>query len=148
MRRLLFSVAVCLVAARGATPSAAAPDRKDCQVAKDVATSVQRYVHFTIFDDINADVKDGNVTLTGRVTMPYKKDDIEKRVAKVAGVQRGKAGIAVLPFSTFDEALRARIARSIYSNSTFWNYAIMPNPPIHIVVENGRGTLAGGVNSA
>jgi hyperosmotically inducible protein len=135
------------VAARGATASDAAPDRKDFQVAKDVATSVQRYVHFTIFDDINADVKDGNVTLTGRVTMPYKKDDIEKRVAKVDGVHSVKDDITVLPVSTFDDALRARIARSIYSNSTFWNYAIMPNPPIHIVVENGRVTLTGVVNS-
>jgi hypothetical protein len=29
-------------------------------VLKDVATSVDRYTQFTIFDDINADVKDGS----------------------------------------------------------------------------------------
>jgi hyperosmotically inducible protein len=86
-------------------------------------------------------VKDGVVTLTGKVTMPYKRDDIEKRVGKIAGVQSVVDKIEVLPVSQFDEELRYRIARSIYGHSNFWNYAIMPNPPIHIVVEHGRVTL-------
>ena len=61
-------------------------DRKDLQVLKDIAQAVDRYTQFTIFDDVNASVKDGSVTLTGKVTMPYKRDDIEKRVVKVDGV--------------------------------------------------------------
>ena len=122
-------------------------DRKDFQVAKDIAKTVQRYSRFTIFDDISANVKDGVVTLTGKVTMPYKRDDIEKRVAKVDGVRGVSDRIDVLPVSQFDDELRYRIARSIYNNSNFWNYAIMPNPPIHIVVEHGRVTLTGVVQS-
>jgi osmotically-inducible protein OsmY len=122
-------------------------ERKDLQVAKDIATSVQRYTQFTIFDDVNARVKDGLVTLTGKVTMPYKRDDIAKRVAKVDGVRGVRDDIKVLPVSQFDDELRYRIARKIYSNSNFWNYAIMPNPPIHIVVDRGRVTLTGVVNS-
>jgi hyperosmotically inducible protein len=122
-------------------------DRKDFQVAKDVATSVDRYTQFTIFDDINANVKDGVVTLSGKVTMPYKRSDIAKRVAKIDGVRAVRDEIAVLPVSQFDDELRYRIARSIYGNSNFWNYAIMPNPPIHIVVEHGRVTLTGVVGS-
>ena len=59
----------------------ATTDRKNLQVFNDVAKSVNRYVHFTIFDDVDAKVVDGVVTLTGRVTMPYKRDDIMKRVA-------------------------------------------------------------------
>jgi hyperosmotically inducible protein len=55
--------------------------------------------------------------------------------------------ITVLPTSGFDNELRARIARSIYGNSNFWNYAIMANPPIHIVVDGGRVTLTGVVQS-
>jgi hyperosmotically inducible periplasmic protein len=121
--------------------------RKDFQVAKDVATSVQRYTRFTIFDDMSANVKDGVVTLTGKVTMPFKRDDIEKRIAKVDGVRSVDNRISVLPVSQFDDELRYRIARSIYNNSNFWNYAIMPNPPIHIVVEHGRVTLTGVVQS-
>jgi osmotically-inducible protein OsmY len=123
------------------------PNRKDFQLLKDVATSVDRYSRFTIFDDVSASVKDGVVTLTGKVTMPFKKDDIEKRVAKVNGVTSVNDQITVLPVSTFDDQLRYRIARSIYGNSNFWNYAIMPNPPIHIVVEHGHVTLTGVVQS-
>ena len=128
-----------------ATVAAAQP--KDFQVLKDVAAKVDSYTQFTIFDDVSASVKDGVVTLTGKVTMPYKRDDIEKRVGKLAGVQSVVDKIEVLPVSQFDDELRYRIARSIYGHSNFWNYAIMPNPPIHIVVERGRVTLTGVVNS-
>jgi len=122
-------------------------ERKDFQVAQDIAKTVQRYSRFTIFDDVSANVKDGFVTITGRVTMPYKRDDIEKRIAKVDGVRGVNDQISVLPVSQFDDDLRYRIARSIYNNSNFWTYAIMPNPPIHIVVEHGRVTLTGVVQS-
>jgi hyperosmotically inducible protein len=122
-------------------------DRKDLQVLKDVATSVQRYTRFTIFDDVSASVKDGVVTLTGKVTMPFKHEEIAKRVAKIDGVTAVRDEIGVLPVSQFDDELRVRIARSIYGNSNFWNYGIMPNPPIHIVVEHGRVTLTGVVQS-
>lgn len=121
--------------------------KKDLQVLKGVVTAVDRYTRFTIFDDVSASVKDGAVTLTGKVTMPYKSDEIEKRVARVDGVRAVQNRLTVLPVSTFDDELRSRIARSIYGNSNFWDYAIMPNPPIHIVVENGRVTLTGVVRS-
>jgi hyperosmotically inducible periplasmic protein len=134
-----------------ATAAIAAPagqgDRKDFQVAKDIASSVQRYGQFTIFDDVSAEVKDGAVTLTGKVTMPFKRDDIEKRVARLDGVRSVNDQIAVLPVSEFDDELRYRIARSIYNHSNFWSYATMANPPIHIVVEHGRVTLTGVVQS-
>ena len=143
---LLAAVAMLTASVAGAQP-ADSIDRKDFQILKDVATSVQRYTRFTIFDDVSASVKDGVVTLNGKVTMPYKQDDIAKRVAKIDGVKSVSDKITVLPVSQFDNELRYRIARSIYNNSNFWNYAIMPNPPIHIVVEHGRVTLTGVVAS-
>jgi hyperosmotically inducible protein len=68
-------------------------------------------------------------------------------VAKVAGVTRVENRITVLPVSLFDDDLRYAIARAIYGSSAFWPYASMSNPPIHIVVERGRVTLTGVVNS-
>jgi hyperosmotically inducible protein len=138
---LLFTAQVALAGTVTQT------ERKDFQVLKDVAASVDRYTQFTIFDDVSASVKDGVVTLTGKVTMPFKRDDIAKRVAAVAGVRTVLDRIDVLPVSQFDDDLRLRIARSIYGNANFWNYGIMPNPPIHIVVERGRVTLTGVVQS-
>lgn len=122
-------------------------DRKDLQIANDVATSVNRYANYTIFDDITIEVQSGVVTLGGKVTMPYKSKDIVKRVAEVDGVKEVHDKIGVLPVSSWDDELRYRIARAIYGNSNFWNYATMVNPPIHIIVERGRVTLTGVVQS-
>ena len=143
----VLAAATVLTANVAAAQGADVADRKDFQILKDVATSVERYTQFTIFDDVSASVKDGIVTLHGKVTMPYKHQDIARRVAKIDGVKSVNDQISVLPVSQFDNELRYRIARAIYNNSNFWNYAIMPNPPIHIVVENGRVTLTGVVQS-
>ena len=122
-------------------------ERANYDVFKDVSTQVNRYVNFTVFDDVSASVVDGVVTLSGRVTMPYKRQDLERRVARVNGVRAVQNQIEVLPVSRFDDELRYRIARAIYGNPTFWHYAAMANPPIHIVVERGQVTLSGVVNS-
>jgi osmotically-inducible protein OsmY len=122
-------------------------ERKDLQVFNDIADQVNRYTQLTIFDSIAASVDNGRVVLNGWVTMPYKKDDLERRVRKVEGVNTVDNQIGVLPVSQFDDELRFRIARAIYSNSLFWNYAAMPTPPIRIVVNHGRVSLEGVVQS-
>ena len=96
---------------------------RDRQVFNDIADQVNRYTQFTIFDSVSASVEDGKVILEGWVTMPYKRDDIERRVRRVDGVEAVENGIVVLPVSQFDDELRFRIARAIYGNSSFWNYA-------------------------
>jgi len=122
-------------------------ERKDFQILKDVAGTVDHYVRYTVFDDVNIVVDQGVVTLTGKVTMPFKREDIERRAAKVAGVAGVRNRIDVLPVSIYDDELRYRIARAIYGNPNFWQYASMSNPPIHIVVERGHVTLTGVVTS-
>jgi hyperosmotically inducible protein len=145
LRRIAMTLTLAAMTANVALAST--PDRKDLQVFNDISAKVNSYTQFTIFDDVNAGVKDGVVTLTGKVTMPYKREAIEKRVADIAGVSRVENKISVLPVSSFDDELRLRIARAIYGNSSFWNYASMANPPIHIIVEHSRVTLTGVVNS-
>jgi len=141
-----FIAAMVVVLAMSA-PAWAATDRKDLQVANDVSRQVLTYPQFSIFDSVHMQVDNGIVTLTGKVTMPYKKNDIGKRVAKIDGVREVANQITVLPVSSFDDELRFRIARAIYGNSNFWNYGSMANPPIHVIVENGHVTLDGVVNS-
>ena len=140
-----FAAAAIVVLALSAPAWAA--DRKDLQVARDVQKQVLTYPQFSIFDSVHMQIDEGVVTLLGKVTMPYKKNDLEKRVAKIDGVHQVVNRITVLPVSTFDDELRFRIARAIYGNSNFWNYGSMVNPPIHIIVENGHVTLDGVVNS-
>jgi hyperosmotically inducible protein len=141
-RAVTLLVAFVLCAA-----AASAQERKDLQVFRDISDQVNRYTQFTIFDNVTASVAQGQIVLDGWVTMPFKKNDIERRVRTVAGVHAVENNIQVLPVSQFDDELRFRIARAIYGNSAFWNYAAMANPPIHIVVNRGRVTLAGVVQS-
>ena len=140
-------VLVALVSMAGAAFAQDQPDHRDLRTANDISRAVNRYSRFTIFDDINARVENGVVMLSGKVTMPYKRDDIGRIVAKVDGVREVQNNIDVLPVSSFDEDLRYRIARAIYGNPSFWNYATMANPPIHIIVEHGHVRFTGVVNS-
>lgn len=141
MRRILAVSAGLLFSASVALAEPADP--KNLQVFNDVSKAVNHYAYFSIFDDVSAQVKDGVVTLTGKVTMPYKQDEIVKRVTKVAGVRAVRDRIEVLPVSQFDDQLRVRIARAIYSNPALWNYRLGPNPSIHVIVEHGHVTLTG-----
>ncbi|MFA5910990.1 MAG: BON domain-containing protein [Vicinamibacterales bacterium] len=144
---LIASAFVSLFVLAGAPAFAQEAPREDLQVFNDIAEQVNRYTQLTIFDSISASVNDGKVVLTGWVTMPYKRDDLERRVRKVDGITALDNKIGVLPVSQFDDDLRFRIARAIYSHSSFWNYAAMANPPIRVVVNRGHVTLEGVVNS-
>lgn len=142
-----LAVAVLTMALAASSAFAGQAPRKDLQIFNDISKQVNRYPRFGVFDDVSASVESGEVTLRGKVTMPYKRNEIEKRISKVDGVTAVNNQLEVLPVSQFDDELRFRIARAIYGNSTFWNYASMANPPIHIVVDRGHVTLTGVVNS-
>ena len=140
-----FAATVIVMLAMSAPAWAA--QRDDLQIFRDLSRQVLGYPNFTIFDSVNAQVEDGVVILTGKVTMPYKREALAERIMRVNGVRQVHNDITVLPVSQFDDELRLRIARAIYGNSNFWRYGSMVNPPIHIIVENGRVTLEGVVNS-
>ena len=137
---------VALILSAFAGPARAqAPD--DARLADDLGMVIRNSAQLTIFDDVNALVDAGGVTLIGKVTAPAKKQAVERLVARVDGVHAVRNEIAVLPNSSSDEELRRRVARAIYGNPSFWSYAAMANPPIHIIVERGHVTLRGTVNT-
>ena len=138
---------VILLTAVSPMVASASPDLKDLRILDDVTATVNAYPHFTIFDDVAVTVEDGVVRLTGKVTSGHKRSEFEDAAAKVPGVRRVINEITLLPASTFDDQLRQRIARAIYGNSNFWNYAIMPSPPIHIIVDRSHVTLTGVVQN-
>jgi hyperosmotically inducible protein len=119
----------------------------DEKLAAEVAKAVNRYPYFTIYDDVSLGVEDGAVTLLGRVTMPYKSEEIATRASKVLGVQSVRNRIETLPVNIGDQKLRAALLYRIYGDSMFREYAYRVNPPIHIVVERGRVALTGAVRS-
>ena len=160
--RLWTAAAVLAMSASSAMPalaqegrSAAMPHvltvsdtaQSDAALAHRIAERVRRYVNYTIFDDVNLSVNNGLVTLSGRVTQPYKAKDLVRIVSRVNGVLEVNNELGVLPVSIHDDRLRSSLARQIYRDPVFSRYAIHVNPPIHIIVERGQVTLTGAVNS-
>ena len=76
VKRMASFVVVALLVATAAS----ARERKDLEVFRGAADAVNRYTLLTVFDSISASVDDGQVVLTGWVTMPYKRDDLARRV--------------------------------------------------------------------
>jgi hyperosmotically inducible protein len=146
-----FRLAVALIASSlllvTSRSEASTQTRNDGQLSEEAARTISTYSRFTVFDDVQVEVQNGLVILTGRVTMPFKKDEIGNRVSAMEGVKGVRNEIGVLPPSPYDDDLRHKVARAIYGNAAFWRYAAMPNPPIHIIVEGGRVTLTGVVQS-
>ena len=145
--RLFATVVAVMLFAPAAFAQVSPYVSNDALLTADVIRSVNTYTRFTIFDDINVAVEDGVVMLSGKVTMPYKRDEIGDRIERLNGVRSVNNEIEVLPVSVYDDQLRRSIARAIYGNSAFWRYAAMVNPPIHIIVEHGRVTLTGVVGT-
>ncbi len=141
-------VAIALALLTFAASAASAADQAKYDLFKQVQKVVLQYPFFTVFDDVSTVIGDeGAVTLIGSVTGDHKRVNLEKRVAAIAGVTSVTNDLRLLPASTFDDRLRYKVARAIYSNPHFWGDAARLNPPIHIVVNRGHVTLTGVVQS-
>jgi hyperosmotically inducible protein len=138
---------VGLLLATGIPAEVAGAASQDAAAAERAAAAIRSYVHFSIFDDVTVSVDRGLVRLDGRVTMPFKRDEIGRLVERLPGVREVANDIQVLPLLGSDSDLRRSIANAIYGHPTFWPYAAMARPPIHIIVERGRVRLTGVVGS-
>jgi osmotically-inducible protein OsmY len=74
---------------------------------------------------------------------PTTKSDAEHRIARLTGINRVVNKIEVLPMSSFDDSLRRRTYRAVFSTAGLSRYAMGANPSIHIVVDRGQVTLEG-----
>lgn len=101
----------------------------------------------TVFDHVTASGADGVITLSGKVTSKAKREQLETEVSTVPGVRQVINRIGVLSSSASDDALRKRVARAIYGHASFKRYAAMTHPPIRVLVDRGKVTLAGDVRS-
>lgn len=119
----------------------------DQGLAEQVARRLRHSVYNTIFDNVNVSATNGVVRLTGQVMSPFAKRQMGDTVRKVVGVQGVHNDLQVLPESMNDNELRLAVARRIYGNPLFSDQAILPAPPVHIIVKGSRVTLVGVVGS-
>ena len=123
MTTRILSAALLLAFAAAASAQVPEPE-----LIERTARAVETYPRYTVFDHVAASIDGGVVTLTGKVTMPIKKDELGKRIEGIAGAGNVRNEIDVLPVSIGDERIRQRTSRAIYGNTTFREYAARPNP--------------------
>ena len=140
---ILGQILVAAGLALSAGSAGAAVTVSDADLAKQVRHELVMYPRYSIWDDVSFRVSEGQVELMGAVSQPYKKADMERLVRGIPGVAGVSDDLKVLPLSDFDNRLRLQVARAIYGDPSFRQYASMALPPVHIIVENGHVTLTG-----
>jgi len=145
---LALTVGGMAEAAHGAMAEAAQLDRltpRQQRVALDVELALLRLPYYDVFDSLGYEVQDkGVVRLVGQVRTPWLKDDAERAVKRVAGVDTVVNEIEILPANINDDRLRWAVYRSLFGgDSPLDRYALGASPAIRIIVKNGHVTLEG-----
>ena len=140
--RILMAGALLASAGLAGAADRPAPG-SDADLAQRVRHEILTYPRYSLFDDIGYRVSNGQVELTGAVTQPYKKSDLEHLVKAIPGVTGITDMVKVLPLSTMDDRLRMQLSRVIFGDPSLSRYAAGAIPSIHIIVDNGHVTLTG-----
>src|SRR5258705_13420309 len=82
-------------------------------LADQVRHEILMVPYIGVFDNLSYKVENGVVTLSGQVTQPVRKTDVERAVQRIPGVIAVNDRIEVLPLSPFDDRIRARTLRTM-----------------------------------
>jgi hyperosmotically inducible protein len=144
----MYPVVIALTAVLSLVAPAQQKDSRTLRVEADVERELMLLPYYSVFDFLAFRVEPGGtVRLLGQVIRPTLKSDAERRVKRVAGVDQVINDIEVLPVSPSDDAIRLAVARNIYNSTALDRYGFQSQPPIHIIVKQGRVTLEGAVDS-
>ena len=127
----------------------AGPNVPDAQLEQKLAKKL-RYVRVgydNTFDYFALGVRDGVVTVEGQDRTGIGRDEALADIANMPGVKDVIDNVSLEPVSQFDDGLRLRAMRVIYSDSVLSKYAMDPARPLRIIVDNGHVTLYGSVDN-
>jgi hyperosmotically inducible periplasmic protein len=121
------------------------PGIVDDEVRENLSTKLRydRAGYGIVFNNLGVDVNNGVVTIAGNVRDYPDRDSALAIVSTTAGVKEVVDEIEVAPVSISDDRLRVQLARAIYGDTSLRKYAMDPQAPIRIIVENGHVELAG-----
>lgn len=155
LNRVAAAFAAVVLAASFASVAVAAPNEQAGgraayeQLMKQVRKELVTLPWYGVFDNLAYQINGSTVTLSGQVVQPSTRKDAERRVRKLAGVERVVNNIEVLPLSSFDDRIRVSAYRTLFGwQSPLFRYGRGTNPSIHIIVERGHLTLEGVVSRA
>src|SRR6266852_3728604 len=98
LKMMGLAATLALAAIAGATTGPSGP-LTDSQIAAKAAHEIRMYSRYTIWDNLNVRVNDGNLELTGQVSQPYKKQDLQRIMQRVPRVTSVTNRLEVLPLS-------------------------------------------------
>ena len=123
------------------------PDQQlQAKLIQSIAYGLEGYVPVA-FQAISVGVQNGTVMLAGHAAGPIAASDAVAIVENTKGVKDVIDNIQVDPLSPMDNGIRMREFRAIYGNPMLSQYAMDPEKPIRIQVENGHVTLYGTVQT-
>jgi hyperosmotically inducible protein len=120
------------------------------KLIKKIQSAILKLPYFGVFDNIAFQLQGRTVTLLGSVTSEHSqtKQDAERAVKKVEGVEKVINNIEVLPPAPLDDRLRRQVYTAIYNYGPLFKYSNdKVNPPIRIIVKGSRVTLEGIVDT-
>jgi len=127
-----------------------------CTTAPDseLAAKLERQLHYdrigydNEFNFVDVAVNNGVATLNGETRSELGRDSALSVANNMPGVRDVVDNIKVSPVSGFDDRIRLSAMRAIYRDPVLGRYASDPARPIRIVVDNGKLSLYGTVDSA
>src|SRR5579884_3068952 len=113
---LLSLVMVGGAAAQGGQ-NANGAQRMQNRVTREVRHELVMLPQLSIFDNLAYKVDGGRVTLMGQVRNAVLKDEAEKSVKNIEGVDSVDNQIEILPPSPNDDRIRLQVARAIFNDN-------------------------------
>ncbi len=120
----------------------------------ELAAKLERKLHYdrigydNQFNFVRVAVNNGVAELNGETRNEVGRDSALSVVNNMPGVRDVVDNIKVSPVSGFDDRIRLSAMRAIYRDPVLGRYASDPARPIRIVVDNGKLSLYGTVDSA
>lgn len=127
--------------------SSAADQKMQDRITREVRHELVMLPRLTIFDNLAYKVDGSTVTLMGQVRNAVLKDEAQRAVKGVEGVEKVDNQIQILPPSPNDDRIRREVARAIFNDNRLFRYSLGSVPPIHIVVNGGHVALEGVVDN-
>jgi osmotically-inducible protein OsmY len=169
---LTVSAPACL--AQNTQPGPTWSQEDTLRIVKEVQKKLGGMTNYSVFDWITFGLQGKTVVLKGYASRPIVKEEAERSLKNIPGVDSVVNQIEVLPLSPNDDRIRAAVYNRIYTQPSLSRYnanagnlrramgpgssiaaeagGITQDPPIgyhaiHIVVNNGHVTLYGVVQS-
>ncbi len=144
MKKVFRNFALTVALGLATLPAAAANQMRDLSpLEKQVRHQLVTLPFYSLFDNLVFQVEGSQVTLSGQTIRPTIKSSAERVVARLEGVTSVDNQIEVLPLSPYDDRLRLRVVRAIYTNPVLDRFGLRSVPSIHVIVKNGDVTLEG-----